>query len=239
MDGIEELERIQVRAVPPVESFRVGRWVGALGRGVLSRTNSLTTFGEKPWDLFEAVTTVESRYRSRGRPVRFRLTALDAELDDLLFARGYERTDQVAVMTRTIGHQPTPAEPVEISGGVTDRWLEMLAEFAPMETDRIAELGESLRSLDLPHALFNLEGRAVGVGVVEDGWVGLFDLAVHPDHRREGRGREITQAIISWGADRGATSAYLQVHTHNQAAQGLYLDLGFEEAYRYWYRVRE
>lgn len=239
MDGIEELERIQVRAVPPVESFRVGRWVGALGRGVVSRTNSLTTFGERPWDLFEAVTTVESRYRTRGRPVRFRLTPLDAELDDLLFARGYERSDEVAVMTRTAGPKAVAPRELEISGGVTDRWLEMLARFTGAEPARVAELGESLRALDLPHALFALEGRAVGVGVVDEGRVGIFDLAVHPDHRREGWGQAISEAIVAWGADRGATTAYLQVHTQNDSALGLYLDLGFEEAYRYWYRIRD
>jgi ribosomal protein S18 acetylase RimI-like enzyme len=46
------------------------------------------------------------------------------------------------------------------------------------------------------------------------------------------------KALLSWGQEGGAESAYLQVMRDNGPAIRLYEKLGFEEIYPYWYRVK-
>jgi len=45
------------------------------------------------------------------------------------------------------------------------------------------------------------------------------------------------QALLHWGAEAGATSAYLQVRAQNTPALRLYESMGFKTAYGYHYRV--
>ena len=47
----------------------------------------------------------------------------------------------------------------------------------------------------------------------------------------------LVQALLHWGAEAGATSAYLQVRAQNTPALRLYESMGFKTAYGYHYRV--
>ena len=68
-----------------------------------------------------------------------------------------------------------------------------------------------------------------------DDWVGVTDVWVSPDRRRERLGIVVLHALLGWAAERGATTAYLQVRADNPPALALYERLGFERhhAYRY------
>jgi ribosomal protein S18 acetylase RimI-like enzyme len=88
-------------------------------------------------------------------------------------------------------------------------------------------------------ATLRADGRAIGFGlaVCERGAVGLFDIVIAPSERCRGRGRALTSALLRWGRRTGAQTAYLQVREQNEVARKLYAGLGFQEAYRYHYRV--
>ena len=62
-------------------------------------------------------------------------------------------------------------------------------------------------------------------------------LAQAPSERGRGLGRALTSALTQWGRSAGARTAYLQVREQNATARRLYAALGFQEAYRYHYRV--
>jgi GNAT superfamily N-acetyltransferase len=66
-------------------------------------------------------------------------------------------------------------------------------------------------------------------------WVGFRSIEVHPEHRRRGLGLAVMDALLEWGAEQGATTAYLQVLGDNAPALALYERLGFvtHHAYRY------
>jgi ribosomal protein S18 acetylase RimI-like enzyme len=80
-----------------------------------------------------------------------------------------------------------------------------------------------------------LDGRASGVAAYARDWVGFRSIEVAPEHRRRGLALTIMSALLEWGAERGATTAYLQVLGDNTAALRLYEGLGFttHHAYRY------
>lgn len=234
-ETVAAVERRTVRAVPAVESTTLEGWHVPFGRGQVRRANAVTTFGTTPWDLFETVETVERRYQTRQRAVVFRLTDLDAELDDLLFARGYERSGEVVVMTGPAAGEHDAS--VSIATAATPSWLADLRRLMGSTDERVAELGESLSGLTLRHGAFRIADRAVGLAVIDDGWVGLFDVAVAEEHRRGGLGRRICSAMLAWAVDLDATNAYVQVLADNTPALGLYRALGLSESYRYWYRT--
>jgi ribosomal protein S18 acetylase RimI-like enzyme len=78
---------------------------------------------------------------------------------------------------------------------------------------------------------------AVGLGVCDDGYTGLFDIVTDANFRRRGFGLALVTSLLAWGTAHGAHSAYLQVMADNHAALSLYQRFGFREAYPYWYRV--
>jgi len=67
----------------------------------------------------------------------------------------------------------------------------------------------------------------------------LFDIVTHPNFRNRGYGRQLVLDLLSWGKERGARIAYLQVMLDNAPALRLYSKVGFEEIYRYWYRIKQ
>jgi hypothetical protein len=66
-------------------------------------------------------------------------------------------------------------------------------------------------------------------------------VAVHPDFRRHGIARKLTEQAIEHARLRGAPATWLHVREENQAAVDLYLSLGFEERARRttWYSTPE
>ena len=68
-------------------------------------------------------------------------------------------------------------------------------------------------------------------------WVGLASLWTREDARGRGLGTAVLRALVEWGAEHGATSAYLQVVVANDRAAALYERHGFEEHHRYDYLV--
>ena len=56
----------------------------------------------------------------------------------------------------------------------------------------------------------------------------LQTLAVDPQHRGSGVGRDLLLSALHHASDRGATSMILEVRTDNSAARSLYTEVGFE-----------
>ncbi|MDN4160228.1 GNAT family N-acetyltransferase [Nocardioides abyssi] len=79
---------------------------------------------------------------------------------------------------------------------------------------------------------------ASGVAAYDRDWVGFRSVEVDPDRRRQGLGLQVMAALLEWGAELGATTAYLQVLGDNVPALALYERLGFVEHHRYCYLAR-
>jgi GNAT superfamily N-acetyltransferase len=81
------------------------------------------------------------------------------------------------------------------------------------------------------------DGRVVACGVAayDDDWVGFRSIEVDPGERGGRLGLLVMAELLAWGAERGATTAYLQVLGDNAPAQALYEGLDFVEHHRYRY----
>jgi ribosomal protein S18 acetylase RimI-like enzyme len=70
---------------------------------------------------------------------------------------------------------------------------------------------------------------------VDGDWAGITDVWVSRDHRRRGLGLVVMAAMLEWAAERGGTTAYLQVRGDNPPALAMYAGLGFRTHHTYRY----
>ena len=171
----------------------------------------------------------------------FRLTSIGeaAELDAYLEGRGYARIDETRVLTTTL--RDTVCEPgfKELPMG---EWLDYYSSLSETSDAARKLHGLILSGIQTDCAFATMEDadgnpRACGLAVAEQGLVGLFDIFTDPAHRRAGYGQRLVRSLLSWGADRGAQLAYLQMMADNAPAASMYEKLGFSPLYTYWYRT--
>jgi ribosomal protein S18 acetylase RimI-like enzyme len=60
----------------------------------------------------------------------------------------------------------------------------------------------------------------------------IANVATHPDYRRRGIGRALTERVLKQARDKNAASVWLHVRDDNPGAIKLYQDLGFQEIAR-------
>ncbi|CAN5482950.1 hypothetical protein BH11ACT8_BH11ACT8_16590 [soil metagenome] len=108
----------------------------------------------------------------------------------------------------------------------------------------VASLSRALRGAQAPGATLEEDGdwvrvrlgeRATAYAAYGDDWVGLAGIEVSPAHRRQGLARAVIATLVEWGAEHGATTAYLQVLGDNEPALALYESLGFRTHHTYRY----
>ncbi|MEU4469394.1 GNAT family N-acetyltransferase [Streptomyces sp. NPDC024017] len=77
----------------------------------------------------------------------------------------------------------------------------------------------------------------MGLIVASPGCAGVFCMATHPAHRRQGIATAILHVGARWAAARGADELYPQVMDENHAARRLYDHVGFRVSHTYHYRL--
>ena len=154
---------------------------------------------------------------------------------------------------RVVAHYDRPVAAV-LTGSLENQRFEALG-WVPESDDSdtlfqvagLAQVARALRGVPVPDtavltpaptggfAALRLGDKAWGYAGFDDDWLGFSGIEVHPSHRRRGLGRQVMAALLGWGAELGATTAYLQVLADNTAALALYEDLGFRTHHTYRY----
>jgi len=231
---ILELEMLADRAWPALERRWLDGWLLRASEGLSRRSNSATPIEHSREPILEKVATVERWFAERGLPAMFRLTPLaDRGLDDVLYARGYDLDLGADVMVRKIGAEPDDGV-VRLERTPSAEWLGCLPTSRGTETMR--RMLETVE--DAVYASVVEEGRliSVGMGVVDSGWLAVFNMQTVRGRRRRGFGRTILDGLLRWAAGRGIENAMLQVHPAAMGAVSLYRSAGFEKRYDYRYR---
>ena len=238
--GIRAIEEAADRAWPPRRAVHGDDWVARYADGWYRRLNSATVWGSADFD--DTFATIEAWYAARRQPARFKLTpASPAGLETALERRGYQREESsVTVMTRPLRADLPPGE-AEIAPAATGAWVDAFAAISGYDRHERAMLTATLKRITprTGYAAVLAGGHpvALGLAVAEGEHAGVFDVATHPAHRRQGLATRIVAALLRWSAGCGATTAYLQVFEGNLAAHLLYLQAGFSPRYDYWYRL--
>lgn len=202
---------------------------------------------------------LERWYGALGQRVIVQVSSADPggdELDRFLAARGYEIEAPVQVMVRDLSRgagrggerarssNGAPSLAVQVTDGIDGAWARRYAEahggdeVARQRTYAYGRMLETTGDRVLAaSATVDRQPAGVGLGVLDEGWLGIFGMGTGAGHRRSGVAAAVATALLDRARVRGATGAYLQVETANAPALRLYAALGFTPSHRYHYRV--
>ncbi len=240
---IRLLEELSMNAWPALQVVLYDGWVLRFADGYTRRSNSINPLYGSSQDIEKKVRHCEQMYRSRGMKVIYKMTpgSLPRGLDDLLAQQGYEVDAETSVQTLELDKVEAPTCIARLETTLTDAWLADQCRLSKTD-DRKRLIARQMLQNIVPvacHASIDEGGKTVacGLGVLEDEFLGIFDIVTDEECRARGYGKQMMLNLLSWGKQNGAKVAHLAVMLNNPPALHLYEKLGFQEVYQYWYRV--
>ncbi|MEP7289024.1 MAG: GNAT family N-acetyltransferase [Chloroflexota bacterium] len=240
---ISIIEELSFNAWPALQTLHYDGWLLRFADGYTRRANSVNPLYASTLPISEKLVYCEEIYRRQGSQVVFKIAEATQpnNLDAALQSEGYVLEAPTSVQLLDLREYDT--DPLAgLTTHLTDEWLN--AYFALNErNERYRPVMKRMLDQIIPATCFltlqaDNQTIAVGLGVLERGYLGLYDIVTAASHRRTGVGTQLMQQLLAWGKANGAQQAYLQVMQENIPAQHLYAKLGFQESYRYWYRVK-
>lgn len=241
---IRLIEELSMSAWPALQTHLYDGWVLRISNGYTKRANSVNLLYDAMIDLNKKIEYCKAFYEQVGLPVIYKITS-DSNaciIDDRLKELGYIKIDETSVQILDLStlKSENNLKP-DVSFQLTQEWLEGYIKSSRIEEDIKKETLKQMLSKIIGKCIFTthiIEGKAVGYGygVIDSGYVGIFDIHVEESFRGNGYGKAVMDTIIYTAKQLGASKAYLQVVVGNTIAENLYSKLGFEEKYRYWYR---
>ena len=213
---IRNLEHAAALAWPGIEHEWIDGWLLRYGNGSTRRANSAVPLAVSTVDQLAAII---DWYAGRGTPPLL-------AVPDRLFRipPGVPVGGENLVMTTELATATPSTFDVTLSARPDDEWLRLYRRDVPP--------GVLTAVIDGELAFATMAGAAVGraaLTTAPDGtsWVGLSAVHVMEQARGRGLARALCSFLLSWGAGRSATRAYVQVLTDNAVATGLYESMGF------------
>jgi ribosomal protein S18 acetylase RimI-like enzyme len=238
------LERAALTTVPAPRVAFDGPFVVRAHAGGTGRANAASSLDPAPdAELDARIARIEARYARLGLPPRFRSTPLDPPgLAERLAARGYVEKDETVILLAPVGAIAAPDLGAKAEDAPDADWMAVTATAEHQTPARRREKEATPGLLMVPGAWITLRVAglpAAVVSVVAAGELaGFFDLAVRPEHRRQGLAARAVRAAAHWAAGQGAAWLFCQVAAANAPSIALNRGLGMAEAYRYRYLVR-
>ncbi|MBI5593336.1 MAG: GNAT family N-acetyltransferase [Deltaproteobacteria bacterium] len=238
------VEELSINAWPALQTVLIDGWVLRFANGFSKRANSINPLYPSKRTATEKIAACEKIYRDRDLPVVFKMTnaAYPEGLDSLLAERGYQTESATSVQLLDLNNCDLSSELDTAFTPLTlDAWQSDFCRMNGIEGKNQTTHRLMLQSI-IPAACFaslRVEDRiiACGLGILQGGFLGLFDIVTSPDCRRRGYGERLVRSLLSWAKHQGAHTAYLQVMLNNAPSLRLYARIGFQETYQYWYRV--
>lgn len=238
---VEDVERLAYRSWPAQEETQLGGWTLRSSPGLRTRRiNSATSPLETAFDVRDAEQEIRRWFEARGSdPIVRILSVSDPAIDAHFASAGWEREAPTLVLTSAL--EKRAGEPfAHLAASIDEAWADTKQRLTGMSDAMIATWLRRAGDIRGATAYASVVRRGavagIGQGVVEEGWLGLFDLNTDPAYRRQGIADGIVADLEAWACDLGAFRAYLQVEEQNRPARRLYAKRGYGEVYSYWYR---
>ena len=217
---IRATEHAAALAWPGIERQWLNGWLLRAADGHTHRGNSAVPLGVEA-DL-GAVPSIVEWYDSHGLTPWL---SVPNRLLRLPFGVGPHLETVVMVRELTSGE---PDSAVTLATQPDDQWIRLYRRDVPVDVLTAVVDGEV--------AFATIADAAAGRGAVttvDSGrWLGMSAVRVVEEQRRRGHARTLCAALLAWGAERGATRAYVQVLADNATAIALYESMGFTIQHR-------
>jgi ribosomal protein S18 acetylase RimI-like enzyme len=195
---------------PTVVREPLGEWElrtdpAPVGR-LLKRTNSCLAIGDPRIPWADAVARVVAFYRDRDRDPLVQVEA-DSDLERAFLDAGW----------------------ADVPGGEADLMLGSLARARRLLCRSPADVAVTVTVYGPRiEATATRAGATAGLAyaALDGDWLGVHGLVVETEHRRHGVATALMDAVLEFGAERGAATLWLHVETDNAPARALYERLG-------------
>lgn len=243
---IKKIEDLSLNAWPSHQMEVYDGWILRFSYFYTHRTNCAETIGHSILPLDEKIRYCEAIYRRWGTPCIFKISPItDPALDGILERSGYGIEHSVDVMTAQIDscRLSHPVFGLSVGNKVTTRWINGLFSLKhtvdPIHRQIVPSMYAAIPKDEIAVS-FEVDGEiaATGLGILDRDYIGVYAIHVREDLRHQGLGRAIVTTLLAEGSKRGARSAYLQAVSDNAPAKNLYRSIGFDTAYRCWFRVK-
>jgi len=223
------------------QSLQAGMLLRSNG-GYTKRANSATAICDVTGNYRKVIQACEAYFEDRGQPSVFRLLSiLDIdEFDTKLADRGYQSIEKTLVMSCPLPGISRQRSKINSLSG--DDWIDAFYQISGDKSQykrQHLEMLLHIKSPCLTAAVRDATGAiaALGIGVVENGYFGIFNIVTAKNQQRKGYSTILISELMSWANSTRAHTAYVQVRAENNPAVELYKKLGYQENYHYWYRV--
>jgi N-acetylglutamate synthase len=239
---ISALEHHAANALPASITEGVDGWRLRYSYGVTRRANSVLAETHNG-NLETKLESVENFYNRFNAKLRFQLcpASQPSNLNDILLGQGYTKIPGAKVQTLGLARSTFDADisRVQLLDKPNDDWFAVYRAVEKADAHKEKIRTRMLQSIT-PNAAFALlylddEPAAVGLGVSEKGYTGLFNIATLQNFRGRGGASTILAALANWSSQQQGHTLYLQVGEENLTAQRVYENLGFRTFYNYWY----
>ncbi len=242
---IRHLEELSLNALPALQTTYHDGWVIRFADGYTKRANSVNPLYTSATSVEDKISYCESMYAVRKQPTVYKMTSLaePRDLDAQLAQRGYREEPGASVQMVALNNLEIPYQVrVTLAADANEQWLSAYFRLNNVQERYMPVMRHMIQHIAPQKCLaaVYIEGQiaVVGLGVLDRGFLGLFDIVTEPSMRQKGYGHQLMLYLLNWGKANGAGYAYLQVMMSNSPALYLYEKLGFHEIYRYWYRVK-
>lgn len=237
---IRFFEEISSNAHVALNTMQYDGWIIRLANGYTNRANSVSVIYPSTISLDVKVPYCEEVYKKANLPCVFKLTEDDKELNKYLEAHSYKVVTPTDVMILELKDIIFQKGECVFSKEPTEEWLrayftfEGIVDITKQETFRLM-LSKVL--VDTLYCSVMKDGEVVACAsaAMEQGYMLLQNVVVSPEYRGQGYGRVVCESLIAQAKESGAHHAYLQVVKENAVAVNMYLKLGYEKVYTYWY----
>lgn len=240
-----QIEELSLNNWPALSTLLYDGWVLRFAEGFTKRANSINPIHDSTWDVDGKIEQCERIYAANQLPEVYKITPFvrPGNLDGVLANRVYSVVDITSVQTLRLDSlaEPKPYT-VQIDELATDAWIGLFCRMNRMDLRYKPVMERMLSNIRTPKGFITLfsDGEAVscGLGVIERGYIGLYDIVTDERYRNRGFAEQMILHLLHWGKANGAGYSYLAVVAENAPALRLYSKLGYSEIYKYWYRVK-
>ncbi|MBU9722742.1 MULTISPECIES: GNAT family N-acetyltransferase [Bacillaceae] len=245
---IQKIEELSINALPALQTQMVDGWILRFANGYTKRANSINPIYPSNEEIKDKIERMSKIYRDKNLKVVYKLTTnvIPVDLDSILDGAGYKLEGLTSVQLLPLNRvdEVEPASNVNINHHFDEKWFRAFCTLNNVKATDQTTLKKMLQSI-VPEVCYvsiinnRNEPIACGMGVLDDEFIGLFDIVTDIKHRNKGYAKQLIFTLVNWGKKNGAENAYLQVVSTNRPALNLYSKLGFEEVYKYWYRIKD
>lgn len=238
---IRTIEEYSLNAQPALQTMVYDGWLLRFAGGYAKRANSVHPLYPSTEPPLVKIKKCEQFYAAKNLSAVFKITPAATPLDSLLAEQGYRRNSPSSVQLLDLTEfTPCPDDHLTATQHLTEDWLNDFCRFSSITNKNRPVLSYMLKNIIPNKYIVSLKAGNTaiggGVGVLQDEFIGLYDIVIDGAYRNQGYGKKLVAGLLRLGSAAGAKKAYLQVMTNNFPAVRLYSGLGFKEIYQYWYR---